>query len=36
MTSIAKRHNVTRAAVSQRWLELTLGLNLKPSRAKRS
>ena len=36
MTSIAKRHNVTRAAVSKRCLELTLGLNLNPSRAMRS
>ena len=36
MTSIAKRHKVTRAAVSKRCLELTLGLNLNPSRAMRS
>jgi hypothetical protein len=36
MSSIAKRHNVTRAAVSKRCLELTLGLSLNPSRAMRS
>ena len=36
MTEIAKRHNVTRAAVSKRCVELTQSLNLKPSRAMRS
>jgi hypothetical protein len=36
MTEIAKRHRVTRAAVSKRCVELTQALNLKPSRAMRS
>lgn len=36
MTEIAKRHGVTRAAVSKRCVELTHALNLKPSRAMRS
>jgi hypothetical protein len=36
MTEIAKRHDVTRAAVSKRCVELTQSLNLKPSRAMRS
>lgn len=36
MTDIAKRHDVTRAAVSKRCVELTQSLNLKPSRAMRS
>ena len=36
MTEIAKRHDVTRAAVSKRCVELTQSLNLKPSRVMRS
>ena len=36
MTEIAERHEVTRAAVSKRCVELTIALNLKPSRAMRS
>ena len=36
MTEIANRHDVTRAAVSKRCVELTQSLNLKPSRAMRS
>jgi hypothetical protein len=36
MTEIARRHEVTRAAVSKRCVELTIALNLKPSRAMRS
>ncbi len=36
MTDIAKRHGVTRAAVSKRCVELSRALNLKPSRAMRS
>lgn len=36
MTEIAKRHGVTRAAVSKRCVELTRALNLNPSRAMRS
>lgn len=36
LTEIAKRHGVTRAAVSKRCIELTQNLNLKPSRALRS
>jgi hypothetical protein len=36
MTEIAKRHGVTRAAVSKRCVELTRALNLSPSRAMRS
>ena len=36
MTEIAKRHDVTLAAVSKRCVELTQSLNLKPSRAMRS
>ena len=36
MSEIAKRHGVTRAAVSKRCVELTRTLNLKTSRAMRS
>ena len=36
MTEIASRHDITRAAVSKRCVELTLALNLEPSRAMRS
>lgn len=36
MTEIARRHEVTRAAVSKRCVELTQSLHLKPSRAMRS
>jgi len=36
MVEIAKRHNVTRAAVSKRCVELSEKLNLAPSRAMRS
>ncbi len=36
MTEIAKRHGITRAAVSKRCVELTELLDLKPSRAMRS
>jgi hypothetical protein len=36
MTSIAKRHGVTRAAVSKRCVDITQQLNLPPSRAMRS
>ena len=36
MTSIAKRHGVTRAAVSKRCVDITERLNLPPSRAMRS
>lgn len=36
MTEIAKRHGITRAAVSKRCVELTLALDLMPSRAMRS
>jgi len=36
MTDIARRHAVTRAAVSKRCVELTERLNLLPSRAMRS
>ena len=36
MTSIAKRHGVTRAAVSKRCVDITTQLNLPPSRAMRS
>ncbi len=36
MTDIARRHCVTRAAVSKRCVELTERLNLHPSRAMRS
>ena len=36
MTEIAKRHGVTRAAVSKRCVELTELLDLRPSRAMRS
>lgn len=36
MTEIAKRHGVTRAAVSKRCIELTDLLDLRPSRAMRS
>ena len=36
MTQIAKRHGVTRAAVSKRCVELTEKLNLPPSRAMRA
>jgi hypothetical protein len=35
MTAIAERHGVTRAAVSKRCVELTIALNVKPSRAMR-
>jgi hypothetical protein len=36
MTTIAKRHGVTRAAVSKRCVDITRQLNLPPSRAMRS
>ena len=36
MTAIARRHGVTRAAVSKRCVELTERLNVLPSRAMRS
>ena len=36
MTSIARRHGVTRAAVSKRCVDITRKLNLSPSRAMRS
>ena len=36
MTEIAKRHGVTRAAVSKRCVELTEKLSLMPSRAMRT
>lgn len=36
MTAIARRHNVTRAAVSKRCVEFTHALRLDPSRAMRS
>ena len=36
MTAIAKRHGVTRAAVSKRCVDITRQLNLPPSRAMRS
>ena len=36
MTEIARRHGITRAAVSKRCVELTELLNLRPSRAMRS
>ncbi len=36
LTEIARRHGVTRAAVSKRCVELTERLNLPPSRAMRS
>ena len=36
MTAIAKRHGISRAAVSKRCVELTELLNLRPSRAMRS
>lgn len=36
MTTIAKRHGVTRAAVSKRCVDITTQLNLPPSRAMRS
>ena len=36
MTDIAKRHSVTRAAVSKRCVELTEKLSLMPSRAMRT
>ncbi|MEI6534600.1 MAG: hypothetical protein WCN98_04605 [Verrucomicrobiaceae bacterium] len=36
MTAIARRHNVTRAAVSKRCVEFTRALRLDPSRAMRS
>ena len=36
MTDIAKRHGVTRAAVSKRCVDITTQLNLPPSRAMRS
>jgi len=36
MTEIAKRHGITRAAVSKRCVDITERLNLPPSRAMRS
>lgn len=36
MTDIAKRHGITRAAVSKRCVDITKRLNLQPSRAMRS
>ena len=36
MTQIAKRHGISRAAVSKRCVELTIALRLRPSRAMRS
>lgn len=36
MTDIAKRHGITRAAVSKRCVDITERLNLTPSRAMRS
>ena len=36
MTEIAKRHRISRAAVSKRCIELTFALKLKPSRAMRT
>jgi len=36
MTSIAKRHGISRAAVSKRCVDITTHLNLPPSRAMRS
>ncbi len=36
MTMIAKRHGITRAAVSKRCVDITQQLNLPPSRAMRS
>ena len=36
MTAIAKRHGVTRAAVSKRCVDITRQLNLPPSRAMRT
>jgi hypothetical protein len=36
MTAIAKRHGVTRAAVSKRCVDITRQLNIPPSRAMRS
>lgn len=36
MTDIAKRHGITRAAVSKRCVDITERLNLPPSRAMRS
>ena len=36
MTSIAKRHGITRAAVSRRCVDITKKLNLTPSRSMRS
>lgn len=36
MTSIAKRHGITRAAVSKRCVDITERLKLRPSRAMRS
>ena len=36
MTTIARRHNVTRAAVSKRCVEFTRALRLDPCRAMRS
>jgi hypothetical protein len=36
MTDIARRHHITRAAVSKRCVDLTRSLNLNPSRAMRS
>ena len=36
MTKIAKRHGITRAAVSKRCVDITERLKLPPSRAMRS
>ena len=36
MTEIARRHRISRAAVSKRCIELTFALKLKPSRAMRT
>ena len=36
MTEIARRHSITRAAVSKRCVDITERLNLQPSRAMRS
>lgn len=36
MTDVAKRHGITRAAVSKRCVDITTRLNLPPSRAMRS
>ncbi len=36
MSSVARRHNITRAAVSKRCVDITKKLSLQPSRAMRS